>query len=377
MKLISAVRSLMLALALALCFASSSSAQINLSITIGPPPLPVYEQPVCPDEDYMWTPGYWAWGDGDYYWVPGTWLLAPEPGFLWTPGYWGWRDGAYIFHEGYWGPRVGFYGGINYGFGYGGRGYEGGRWDNGHFFYNRSVNNVNQTIVKNVYNTTVVNNTTINRVSYNGGNGGVEARATAEETAAERDRHIPPLAVQTQHAEAARTNPQLHVSANQGRPPIAATQRPNEFRGTAAVAAKEAGATHPAAAHPGSIGAAAPTPIHARDIPPAMHAAAPNMGNPALDKTYQEQQQIMHARQDQEKQKLQAQQEADHQRMTQQQANDARRKQMEQDHQRQTQQLMERHAQEQQQLTQRHAQGQQRVEAAHQRPHSAGREPAP
>jgi WXXGXW repeat (2 copies) len=151
--------------------------------------------------------------DGDYYWVPGTWLLAPEPGFLWTPGYWAWRDGVYVFHEGYWGPRVGFYGGVNYGFGYGGRGYEGGRWDNGHFFYNRSVNNVTQTIVKNVYNTTVENNTTINRVSCNGGNGGVEARATAEETAAERDRHIPPLAMQTQHAEAARTNPQLRATA--------------------------------------------------------------------------------------------------------------------------------------------------------------------
>ena len=364
MKLVSTVRTLLLTLALAF-FAPSSSAQISLSITAAPPALPVYEQPFAPGEGYLWTPGYWAWGDDDYYWVPGTWVLAPEPGFLWTPGYWAWRGGAYIFNAGYWGPRVGFYGGINYGFGYGGRGYEGGRWDNGHFFYNRSVSNVNETIVKNVYNTTVVNNTTINRVSYNGGSGGVEARATTAEMAAERDRHLPPLAAQTQHAEAARNNPQLRASANQGRPPIAATQRPNEFSGHAVVAAKEAGATHHAPVRPGSIGAAAPTPSHAQDIPPARYDAPPNTGDPALDKKVQRQQQEMYARQDQERQKLQAQQEADHQRMARQQANDARRQQMEQEHLRQTQELMSRHAQEHQ-----------RMAAAHQRPRPAERKPA-
>lgn len=354
MKLVSTVRTLLLTLALVLCFAPSSSAQISLSTTLSPPALPVYKQPVCPGENYLWTPGYWAWGDDDYYWVPGTWVLAPEPGFLWTPGYWAWRDGAYIFYAGYWGARIGFYGGINYGFGYGGHGYEGGRWDNGHFFYNRSVSNVNETIVKNVYNTTVVNNTTINRVSYNGGSGGVEARATTEETAAERDRHIPPLAAQQRHAEAARNNPQLRASANQGRPPIAATQRPNEFSGHAVVGAKEAGAPYHAAVRPGSIGPAAPTPGHVRDIPPAAHDAPPNTGDPALDKKFQRQQQKMYARQDQERQKLQAQQGADHQRMAKQQANDARRQQMEQDHLRQTQQLMQRHARERQRMTAAH-----------------------
>ena len=39
------------------------------------------------------------------------------------------------------GWHVGFYGGINYGYGYFGRGFEGGRWDNRYFFYNRSVSN--------------------------------------------------------------------------------------------------------------------------------------------------------------------------------------------------------------------------------------------
>ena len=33
-----------------------------------------------------------------------------------------------VWNAGYWRPHVGFYGGVNYGFDYGGHGYEGGRW---------------------------------------------------------------------------------------------------------------------------------------------------------------------------------------------------------------------------------------------------------
>src|SRR5260221_3857204 len=120
-KLARTVRPWMLAPALALFLAPSSFAGIGLSITIGPPALPVYQQPVCPGEGYIWTPGYWAWGDEDYYWVPGTWTLAPEPGLLWTPGYWGWGGGVYVFHAGYSGPTIPFYGGSNYGICYSGR----------------------------------------------------------------------------------------------------------------------------------------------------------------------------------------------------------------------------------------------------------------
>src|SRR5271167_1198123 len=223
---------------------TASSAQIGISITIGPPALPVYVQPPCPDEGYIWTPGYWAYGPYGYYWVPGTWVLAPQPGFLWTPGWWGWGGAAFIFHEGYWGPHVGFYGGINYGYGYFGNGFEGGRWEGDHFFYNRSVNNVNITNIHNVYNTTVINNNTVNRVSYNGGESGLNARATSEEEAAANERHIGPVAAQTQHEEAARNDPQQRASVNQGKPPVAATARPGEFKGSGAVPAREAGAPY-------------------------------------------------------------------------------------------------------------------------------------
>src|SRR6266568_2854402 len=246
----SSVRAVLFAFVL-LVLSSASFGQFGISVSFGPPALPIYEQPLCPGEGYIWTPGYWAWSedDGDYYWVPGTWVLAPEVGYLWTPPYWAWNNGAYVFYDGYWGPHVGFYGGINYGFGYGGEGFEGGRWDNGRFFYNRSVTNVNVTNIHNVYNTTVINNTTtVNRVSYNGGNGGVSTRPTPQQEAAMHERHLPPAAPQTQHLRAARSNPELRASANHGKPPVAATAKPGDFHGREAKPAREAGAPyHPPA----------------------------------------------------------------------------------------------------------------------------------
>src|SRR5215470_18665210 len=98
---------------LALCAASLAQVSVGISVSFGPPALPVYEQPLCPGDGYIWTPGYWAWDPdaGDYYWVPGTWILAPEASYLWTPPWWGWEGGRFWFHEGWWGPQVGFYGG--------------------------------------------------------------------------------------------------------------------------------------------------------------------------------------------------------------------------------------------------------------------------
>src|SRR5579863_10489778 len=134
---------ILLFLAALLTVPITSFGAFSLTVTIAPPPLLVYSQPICPGPNYMWVPGYWAYGPDGYYWVPGTWVLTPFSGALWTPGYWGWNNGAYLWHDGYWGLQVGFYGGINYGFGYSGIGYEGGFWRHGAFYYNRAVNNVN------------------------------------------------------------------------------------------------------------------------------------------------------------------------------------------------------------------------------------------
>ncbi len=200
-------------------------ADAEMQASEAPPPLPVYEQPPCPGDGWLWTPGYWAYGPGGYYWVPGTWVMPPRVGLLWTPGYWAFFGGAYVFRAGYWGPHVGFYGGINYGFGYIGAGYVGGRWNGGAFVYNRAVTNVNVTVVHNTYNETVVNQVVINRVSYNGG-AGVAAQPTAQERMASQEPHVPPTVLQHQHVQEAARNPALFARANGGRPPVAATARP-------------------------------------------------------------------------------------------------------------------------------------------------------
>jgi hypothetical protein len=190
----------------------------------------------------MWTPGYWAWGGGGYYWVPGTWVQPPSVGFLWTPAYWGFVGGAYRFHAGYWGPHVGYYGGINYGFGYVGVGFAGGRWVGNSFAYNRSVNNVNVTVIHNTYNETVVNNVRT-KVSFNGGPGGTSAQPSAQERAWAAERHAGATPMQRQHFQESARNPALNARTNGGHPAIAATPRPAAFNGAGVVGAR--GATTP------------------------------------------------------------------------------------------------------------------------------------
>jgi WXXGXW repeat (2 copies) len=219
---------------------SKGRVSIGVAVSVAPPPLVVYEQPICPGPGFIWTPGYWAWGPDGYYWVPGTWVLAPYPGELWTPGYWAWNDidDVYAWNAGYWGPEVGFYGGIAYGYGYFGSGYDGGYWRDGNFFYNRAVNNVNTTNITNIYNRTVVNNVTPRGVSFNGGAGGTTARPTATEIVAGRLRHDPPAAIQRHQEQMARNNRRQLASRNHGQPPIAATPKPGAFNSPGAVSPK-------------------------------------------------------------------------------------------------------------------------------------------
>ena len=342
MRTFKATRFLVFAFAVLMVSATAFS-QVSIAIRIGPPVLPVYEQPVCPGEGYIWTPGYWAYDYdvNDYYWVPGTWVLAPEPGYLWTPGYWGWAGDRFIFHEGYWGPRVGFYGGINYGFGYFGNGYEGGRWDHDRFFYNRSVNNINIVNIHNVYNTTIVHETVVNRVSYNGGNGGINMHPTHEQEEIEHERHVAPVPAQVQHMQAARGDREQRASVNHGRPNVAASPKPGEFH-EGAIPSKEGEQNY--VPRPGN------TPIHPKDLPQRERPAPPNTGNAKFDQKYKQQQDKMYAKQDQDRQRLQQKQDNEHQKLDRQKADDSRRQQVEQKHQQQTQKLEQKHEQQQQKL---------------------------
>jgi len=189
-----------------------------------PPPLPEYSQPPIPDDGYLWTPGYWAWAPAGYYWVPGGWVMPPYQGALWTPSYWGYRRGHYYFYRGYWGHYIGYYGGINYGFGYGGRGYEGGYWRDNHFFYNRAVNNIRGPHINNVYvrNVTTRDNS---RVSYNGP-GGANLRPAPAEFAAMRQQRVQPMRTQVEAQHAASQNRQQFANVNRGRPAEVVSARP-------------------------------------------------------------------------------------------------------------------------------------------------------
>lgn len=226
--------SLLTAVILAAPVPSQASVAIGISVGVAPPPIPVYAQPVCPGPGYLWTPGYWNYDPAQgYYWVPGTWVMAPAPGLLWTPGYWGWSGAAFVFHAGYWGPHVGFYGGINYGFGYPGVGFVGGEWRGGAFFYNRAVFNLGSGHFANVYYHSVPVEHGASRVSYNGGRGGIMARPTPGELAAEHDRHIGATAMQRNHEIAAHNDRAQYASANHGRPGVMSSPRAGEFHGSA------------------------------------------------------------------------------------------------------------------------------------------------
>jgi hypothetical protein len=209
---------------------ASSYAGVFVSVNFGPPVLPVYVQPVCPEPGLMWTPGYWAYGPDGYYWVPGAWVPAPYVGALWTPGYWGWGGGLYVWHPGYWGRHVGYYGGVNYGFGYMGIGFAGGVWRGGAFAYNTDVVRVDRTVIHNTYidHTVVVNNTIVNdrHVAYSGGPGGINHPMTAQERAFTNEPHLAATSFQTQHEQAARTDRSAYFNNNHGRPANVAVSRP-------------------------------------------------------------------------------------------------------------------------------------------------------
>jgi hypothetical protein len=235
--------------------------------------------------------------------------------------------------------------------------------------------NIDVTNIHNVYNTTVVHNETVGRVSYNGGEGGVTARPTAHDQEVQQQRHIPPVAAQTQHVQAARSNPQMRAEANQGKPPVAATSRAGEFSGGGVVAAKAEGAPYkPAPSRSGAPGASgsrpeggapaaggtrpeggAPAntnPTHAKDLQPHTVQTAPSSGDPRADLKYQQQQQKLADQQNTEHQKLQQQQEKEDQQAAKQ-SNQQKQQQVEQRHQQQTQQLEQKHTQQQQQLQSR------------------------
>lgn len=207
-----------------------SDAQVSVSISVysAPPALPAFYQPAATEANLIWQPGYWGWGSAGFFWVPGTWVEAPQIGLLWTPGYWAWNGSSYGWYPGYWGQSVGYYGGINYGYGYYGTGYQGGRWYGNTFRYNTSVTDVNTKMVHNTYvdrSAYVAANQT-SRASYNGGAHGTFARPSAAQISAEHQQHYPATAAQNMHVQTAQQNRIYLAKVNHGAPAQVAVPRP-------------------------------------------------------------------------------------------------------------------------------------------------------
>jgi len=92
----------------------------------------------------------WTGQVDDYYWVPGNGVRASAPRTCCGPlilelGV----EGRYGFTR-YWAREVGFYGGIDYGDGYNGQGYLGGRWENAPFFTIARFNNIENVRISKV-----------------------------------------------------------------------------------------------------------------------------------------------------------------------------------------------------------------------------------
>jgi hypothetical protein len=202
-------------------------------------------------------------------------VQPPQVGLLWTPGYWGFVGGVYRFNVGYWGPHVGYYGGVNYGFGYVGVGFAGGRWVGNSFAYNRAVVNVNINI-HNTYNEAVVNRVSVSRVSYHGGPGGTTVVATAQERQWGSERHFPPTTMQREHVQDAARRPELSARANGGHPAIAATPRAGAFNAPGAVGAR--GASSPQ--HAGQVGRFGPNGVQRTPGQPGHPAQTNNFAHP-------------------------------------------------------------------------------------------------
>ena len=106
-------------------------------------------------------------------------------------------------------------------------GFGGGRWNGGNFNYNTAVMRVNTTVIRNTYvDRTVINNVNVNRVSYNGGQGGINVRPNQAQIAAEHQKRFGPANTQVQQQHLASQDKANFASVNHGTPAHAALAKP-------------------------------------------------------------------------------------------------------------------------------------------------------
>ncbi len=232
---------------------AASPGEADIRTAEVPPPLQDDVPPPSPDDASLWAPAYWAWGGGGYYWVPGAWVQPPRPGMLWTPAYWSFAGAVYVFHPGYWAPHVGFYGGINYGFGYPGIGFTGGRWVGNAFVRTASP----------------AGGAGARRVSYNGGPGGINALPTPQERAVASEPHLPMTPLQHQSLHQAAGMPTLAARSAAPAPTVARSVAANTHRAAARIPAAQDSVSPVQPAAPPVARPAAPKAGSAKSTSPA------------------------------------------------------------------------------------------------------------
>ena len=146
-----------------------------------------------------------------------------RPGYLWTPGYWGWDDGVYCGMPAIGARDVGFYGGVNYGFGYTGDRLRRRLLGSRRFFYNRAVNHIRQRPHhQRLQQDRRQQHHRQSRELQRRQRRHPGAARRRQELAAQREPHLQPVSAQLQHEQAARSNP----AAARQRPTTATRRSP-------------------------------------------------------------------------------------------------------------------------------------------------------
>ena len=77
-------------------------AQVGIYIGRTPPPMRYEVEGPMPGPGYVWTEGYWAWGDGRYEWRRGAWQRPPYEGAYWSHPHYDHYQQGWAVHEGHW-----------------------------------------------------------------------------------------------------------------------------------------------------------------------------------------------------------------------------------------------------------------------------------
>ena len=139
---------------------------VSVGATIGapPPPLPVYAQPPLRRRTTSGTPATGA-GERSVLLGSGNLVAGASARPVLDAGVLASLARRLRLEPSYWGSSVGFYGGVNYGFGYYGTGFVAGVWAGNNFRYNTAVANVNRTVIHNTYVDKTVTNKNVSTIA--------------------------------------------------------------------------------------------------------------------------------------------------------------------------------------------------------------------